>query len=853
MRNKSQSPSDQTGTGNNDNIKDIPGNSSPRAEKSSEIPGAGDITSGDKRAIKYVEQKKRIQELENDKRRHQKNVYMADGNIKRHLENAELAAKAICELKDFFGKFGNLDLLTADISIDGKKISGDRKDIMAQLERDVFEKINSSPWMKAKINIGGLQISVYSEEIIRITAPVGFATVYTIDNIRSQQGISIKGNANTAQGFMSSLQSLLKKKPDELAALQEKESSLRALAEQQKQIKNSTFAQETELNDLIKEHEALEKELAEDSKNKGADEKHMTLSQAISMLGLDTSDIEVEDDTDSDLKLSMTGDGNYADKIELHQMEAQKKITDELFLFRDLPRGSRLDNTSVTAVRQLLENNVAAFPEKIKKGFVKFFESLVSFKPPKGMGTITAENFVTSATTAGLLRKDGESAYLTIGDNTLRVSHHNTSVETFEKHGEADNNILSIVFEKRDAKPFKGKDSVNAIEYVYKTEDLTGVKAALVWYDISTFLKTGIYTDHVGANHVHYSGSVEFKEAAKKKVEADKQAMSKPQLTTDEEADLQNNEQLAEEVGNGIRFSLVTDKKIIDKLDAEEKSGDYLTLYRSVQIGPDGKLHSPMAAKIAGKWGPEIKLGEWEQADERPELSKAKIAKDGKIKYLFDLNKGNGKTIGGVLYNPYIHSSNVMLNDQFSEAYQRPELVTVEVHVPESELTSGYKAKRANDAVGMKDWKAGVVQSKLTGKRKVMLSRWDKPVRIVPDSEVAQHIKELIAGKDIAIPANVVTPSLRAELEKIGVEIDYSVKEYVPERERTAQPELKLSLTTDRKTAQKESLLAQVKTLLDEQKPVVTPDWVKENRAVYEALYKYVFPSAWDRQIILCR
>ena len=59
----------------------------------------------------------------------------------------------------------------------------------------------------------------------------------------------------------------------------------------------------------------------------------------------------------------------------------------------------------MTAVRQLLENNVAAFPEKIKKGFVKFFGSLVSFKPSKGMGTITAENFVTSATTAGLLRR----------------------------------------------------------------------------------------------------------------------------------------------------------------------------------------------------------------------------------------------------------------------------------------------------------------------------------------------------------------------------------------------------------------------------------------------------------------
>ena len=74
---------------------------------------------------------------------------------------------------------------------------------------------------------------------------------------------------------------------------------------------------------------------------------------------------------------------------------------------------------------------------------MKFFESLVSFKPPKGMGTITAENFVTSATTAGLLRKDGESAYLTIGDNTLRVSHHNTSGKTYFVPSLNDRVILS--------------------------------------------------------------------------------------------------------------------------------------------------------------------------------------------------------------------------------------------------------------------------------------------------------------------------------------------------------------------------------------------------------------------------
>lgn len=211
-------------------------------------------------------------------------------------------------------------------------------------------------------------------------------------------------------------------------------------------------------------------------------------------------------------------------KQELYQTE-QKKAADELLQFRDLPRGRAADYESGAAVHKLLEDNVSQFPDKIKKGFVKFFEALISLKPPKGMDPLTADNFVTSATAAGLLRKEGKSAYLTIGNNTLRVSHHNASAKTFEKHGEVGNNILSIVFEKKDEKPFRGKDSVNAVEYVYKTDELDGVKPALIWYDISAFLKTGEYTDHVGANFVHYSGSPEFKEAAKKKVEADKQAM----------------------------------------------------------------------------------------------------------------------------------------------------------------------------------------------------------------------------------------------------------------------------------------------------------------------------------------
>ena len=135
----------------------------------------------------------------------------------------------------------------------------------------------------------------------------------------------------------------------------------------------------------------------------------------------------------------------------------------------------------------------------------------------------------------------------------------------------------------------------------------------------------------------------------------------------------------------------------------------------------------------------------------------------------FTLNKGNGKSLKAA-YNPYIHTSRTMLNDQFSEAQSRPNLVVVEMEVPESELTSDYKAEKAKDSVGAKEWKAGVIQGQLSGTREVILSRWAKPVRIVPDSEVAANIAEQIKGQVAVMPSNVVTPSVRAELEKLGVQ-----------------------------------------------------------------------------------
>lgn len=209
--------------------------------------------------------------------------------------------------------------------------------------------------------------------------------------------------------------------------------------------------------------------------------------------------------------------------------------------------------------------------------------------------------------------------------------------------------------------------------------------------------------------------------------------------------------------GNDASYSIVKDSETIKKLDKE----DTVKVYRAMQVGEDGKLYPPMAAKVKGKFVEPIELGKWEQADERPELADDKG--------MFTLNKGNGKSLKAA-YNPYLHTSRTPLNDQFSEAQNRPNIVTVEVEVPKSELTSGYKADKAKDAVGEVEWKAGIIQGQLTGKRKVVLSRWDKPVRIVPDSEVADVIvNNMFRGKNITMPSNVVTPSLRKELEKRGV------------------------------------------------------------------------------------
>ena len=230
----------------------------------------------------------------------------------------------------------------------------------------------------------------------------------------------------------------------------------------------------------------------------------------------------------------------------------------------------------------------------------------------------------------------------------------------------------------------------------------------------------------------------------------------------------------------------VTDPEEIKRLEEEPK----IKVYRAMQV-IDGKLYPPMAASVGGKLVEANELGEWIRADENPDLAIPDIdpktgeqkvdKKTGELKWKFKLDKGGRDATGkkatdiNAAYNPYWHMSRSPLNDQFKSAWIRPNIVVVECETPVSELSSGYKADRAKDAVGEVDWKSGSVSGevfKQTGRaRKVILSRWCKPVRVLDDAEVAQKAKEFVGDANVEIPENVLTPKQRIAFEEAGFKI----------------------------------------------------------------------------------
>lgn len=213
-----------------------------------------------------------------------------------------------------------------------------------------------------------------------------------------------------------------------------------------------------------------------------------------------------------------------------------------------------------------------------------------------------------------------------------------------------------------------------------------------------------------------------------------------------------------------VRFHRVTEPEELERLNKEKT----FRMYSGMQE-VDGKLYSPMAAIIDGKRTDATEIGAWMGADERPDL-----VKNGKFQLVkTDKNPGAGEGPVPAAYNPYMHTSTSVMNDQFSGAYARGNIKVVEWEIPESEKTSGYHAEGAKDSVGLVPWTSGTVNSLLPKdrQRSVMLSRWRKAVRIVPDEEVAEKIAAQLSGTGLAIPWNVVTPNQLRELAKLGISI----------------------------------------------------------------------------------
>ena len=293
-------------------------------------------------------------------------------------------------------------------------------------------------------------------------------------------------------------------------------------------------------------------------------------------------------------------------------------------------------------------------------------------------------------------------------------------------------------------------------------------------------------------------------------------------------------ERLADSMEDGTLFSdRVSDKETLAFLNEQLRNGEVTKVYRAMQVQPvdedgnvikatvvrvvsqsplmveaktfgkngkvdvyPGRLFSPMAGVVNGKWSKHIELNAWEETtydlanaytviDEKtgePKIDNdKKNASYGEVAYFYGLVKGgiddSGKKLTDVpaRYNPYIHTSLSALNDQFSSANKRPELVTVECLVPNSELTSGERAEGAKDRVGAMSWHSGPTSSRLAkvGKaRTVILTRYDMPVRVLPDSEVAKAVAEYIGDtENIAIKGSTVTPSLSRELMNLGISV----------------------------------------------------------------------------------
>lgn len=247
-----------------------------------------------------------------------------------------------------------------------------------------------------------------------------------------------------------------------------------------------------------------------------------------------------------------------------------------------------------------------------------------------------------------------------------------------------------------------------------------------------------------------------------------------------------------------------TNKNLLNYLNKQVKDGDYTTTYKALlKIG--NQYYPPMASLEKDENGKYTKLrggqklGDWIASDgnltdemiagmemKSPKAWLNKYAdsmKNGKNPWgqygTFKLKKSdaNGKSVGDVdaAYNPYQHSSDQVLNDQFEAAYNRPDIVVVECRIPNSEINDPYWAPYAKDPTGMHEWKSGPIAGQLKNtERHVYMTRWIQPVRELSNREVAERIRDVVENEETAprVYWNTINPNVLQELIDLGVPID---------------------------------------------------------------------------------
>ena len=226
--------------------------------------------------------------------------------------------------------------------------------------------------------------------------------------------------------------------------------------------------------------------------------------------------------------------------------------------------------------------------------------------------------------------------------------------------------------------------------------------------------------------------------------------------------------------GRATEFSIVTDEKRKEWWEEQKRAGKLVKTYKTVAVDKDGNMIAPMANKVssASTTRDKEETGNYEfgtllQSDERPD--KAELAGEN---YKINIIRDDGKPTK-VAYNPYDHSSDSTMNDQFKSAWERDNLIVIEEWVSQDDLDEAYHADKAKDPTGLHEWKQGVVGRQLPDDqmRHVYLSRWTEPIRQVDWDVVAQEWIDKCTKNDIEVPFNVVPKVIRDRIADAGVKI----------------------------------------------------------------------------------